>query len=310
MSHAKSRPIYGGMFHYEPKQVGAIIVRQFAFEFPDDLDPHWIPDQVVRSHLFNGLSLTMPYLEPFLVKTMREAASQVNEPDLLDDMRQFNGQEACHYKCHRRLNNLLKSNGYPELADVETRLEKSYAKLGKKSLRAKLAYSAGFECMTNGFTNWLINKRTQLFAGACPHVSSFWLMHMVEETEHKTVAFDAYMAYSGQYLPRAIGVFHGSFHVIGFAIVGMITALRKDGILKQPRCIAEIIRELVSLTWNVGPYLLRALLPWHTPRCEEDPQWMQDWIAGHAELPAGALIPLVDTNDPVMPVPFARGQLT
>lgn len=310
MSHAKSRPIYGGMFHYEPKQVDAIIVRQFAFEFPDDLDPHWIPDHVVRSHLFNGLSLTMLYLEPFLVKTMREAASQVNEPELLDDMHQFNGQEACHYKCHRRLNNLLKTNGYPELADVETRLEKSYAKLGKKSLRAKLAYSAGFECMTNGFTNWLINKRTHLFARACPHVSSFWLMHMVEETEHKTVAFDAYLAYSGQYLPRAIGVFHGSFHVIGFAIVGMITALRKDGILKQPRCIAEIIRELASLTWNVGPYLLRALLPWHTPRCEEDPQWMQDWIAGHAELPAGALIPLVDTNDPVMPVPFARGQLT
>ena len=30
---------------------------------------------------------------------------------------------------------------------------------------------------------------------------------MVEETEHKTVAFDTYMAYSGAYLPRAVGVF-------------------------------------------------------------------------------------------------------
>jgi hypothetical protein len=250
----------------------------------------------------------MPYLEPFLVKTMREAASHVSDPELLDDIRQFNGQEACHYKCHRRLNTLLKSNGYPELAEVEERLDKSYARLSRKSLRTKLAYSAGFECMTNGFTNWFINKRTQLFARACPHVSSFWLMHMVEETEHKTVAFDAYMAYSGKYLPRAIGVLHGSFHVLGYGVIGMITALKKDGILKEPKCLLEIIREFASVTRNVAPYILRALLPWHTPRAEEDPQWMKDWIAGHALLPAGALIPLIDTNDPVMPVPFASLQ--
>ena len=291
-------------YRYEPKQVDQIIVRQFAFEFPDDLDPHWVPDHIVRSHLFNGLSLTMPYLEPFLVKTMREAATKISEPELLDDMRQFNGQEASHYKCHRRLNELLKRNGYPELADVEVRMEKSYARLEKKSLRTKLAYSAGFECMTNGFTNWLINKRIRLFARASPHVTSFWLMHMVEETEHKTVAYDTYMAYSGQYFPRVIGVFHGSFHVLGYGLVGMFAALKKDGILNQRRCIAEIIRELASMMANVGPYLFRALLPWHSPRGEDDPKWMQDWIAGHASLTPEALLPLVDTGDPDMPIPF------
>jgi hypothetical protein len=49
-------------YRYQPKQVDAIIVREFAFEFPDDLDPVWMPQHVVRSHLFNGISLTMPYL--------------------------------------------------------------------------------------------------------------------------------------------------------------------------------------------------------------------------------------------------------
>ena len=293
-------------FRYEPKQVDAIIVRPFTFEFPDDLNPHWIPGRVVRSHFFNGMSLTMPYLEPFLVKTMREAAEHIDQPQLLDDMRRFNGQEASHYKCHRRLNNLLKANGYPELAGIETRMEKSYARLMKKSLRTRLAYSAGFECMTNGFTNWLIRKRTQLFSGASPHVSSFWLMHMVEETEHKTVAFDAYMAYSGRYLPRAIGVFHGSFHVIGYGVIGMFAALKKDEILMKPGSVLEIIRELALLTYHVGPYLLRALSPGHTPRKEEDPQWMKDWLAGHAVLPPGAPLPLVDTSDPYMPVPFSN----
>ncbi|MCZ6892759.1 MAG: metal-dependent hydrolase [Gammaproteobacteria bacterium] len=295
-------------YHYEPKEVDEIIVRPFAFEFPDDLDPVWVPGNNARSHLFNGLSLTMPYLEPYLIKTNQEASAFISEPELLDDMRAFNGQEARHYQCHRRLNELLKANGYPELAGVEARLAASYDRLSKKSLRTRLAYSAGFESMTNGFTHWLINRRRQLFAGASPHVSSFWLMHMVEETEHKTVAFDAYMAYSGQYLPRAIGVFHGSFHVVGFGVIGMLTALKKDGKLYHPKCIAAIIREIFGVIRNVGPYLLRALLPWHNPRCEDDPQWMKDWIAGHAALPSDALLPLVDTDHPDIPVPFTRLQ--
>ena len=185
-------------YRYEPKCVDEIIVRPFAFEFPEDLDPIWAPDNVSRSLLFNGLSLTMPYLEPFLVKTMREATEQVDDPELLADMRGFMGQEACHYKCHRRLNELIKANGYPELAEVEQRMAASWERLGKRSLRTKLAYSAGFECMTNGFTQWFINKRWQLFGNTQPHVASFWLMHMVEETEHKTVAYDAYMACAGR----------------------------------------------------------------------------------------------------------------
>ncbi len=292
-------------FLYQPKQVDQITIRPFSFEFPTDIDPNWIPGHAVRAHFFNGASLTMPYLEPFLVKTMREASELIESPELREDIRGFVGQEASHYKCHRRLNDLLKNNGHPELEEVETRLDAAYKKLSRRSLRTRLAYSAGFECMTNGFTTWLINKRRQLFAGASPHITSFWLMHMVEETEHKTVAFDVYMAIFGQYWPRAFGVFHGSFHVIGYSIITMFAALKKDGRLGEPGCYLEIFTELCSLLWNVGPFLLRALLPWHNPRGEADPTWMLEWTKGHARLPDGAPLPLLDTDDPAMPVPFA-----
>jgi predicted metal-dependent hydrolase len=291
-------------YKYEPKQVDEIVIRAFAFEFPDDLDPLWVPDNPVRSHLFNGLSLTMPYLEPYLIKSTQQATAFIDEPELLSDMRGFNGQEARHYQCHRRLNELLKSNGYPELGAVEDRMAKSFERLSKMSLRTQLAYNAGFESMTNGFTHWIINKRVKLFRNAGSEITSFWLMHMVEETEHKTVAFDAYMAYSGEYFPRAFGVFHGSFHLVGWALIGMWTALKKDKALHKPRDIVTFVREISSLLFNVGPYLLRALLPWHNPRCEEDPKWMRDWCDGHAKLPAGELIPLIDTTSADMPVPF------
>ena len=282
-----------------------ILVRPFSFDFPDDLNPVWSPGHVVRSHLFNGFSLTMPYLEPYLIRTMREVSSQITDPGLLQDIRGFNGQEARHYECHRRLNDLLKRNGYPELAAVEGKLADSYARLGKRSLRTRLAYNAGFESMTNGFTNWFVAKRLQLFGGACPDVSSFWIMHMIEEAEHKTVAFDAYMAYSGAYLPRALGVLHGSFHVLGFGFVALFRALRKDGKLSDAGTLAEIVRETASLVWNVGPYLLRAMMPGYDPRQETDPQWSKDWVSGYARLPANAPLPLIDTRSTEMPVPFA-----
>ena len=292
-------------FVYEDKHVDEIVIRTFDFDFPDDLDPIWCPHSRARAHMFNGLSLTMPYLEPYLIKSTQAATAEITDERLLADMRDFNGQEARHYQCHRRLNEILKKNGYPELAAVEERLKAYYERLLKKSLQTQLAYNAGFECMTNGFTNWLISQRYEIFKDCSPEVASFWLMHMVEEVEHKTVAYDAYMAYSGKYLPRAIGVFHGSLHVIGMGVVGMFVGIKKDrqnGIKVSKR---SILKEIFSVVTNVGPYLLRALLPGHNPRCEHDPKWMRDWLDGHKRLGKGEKLPLVDTKNPEMPVPFA-----
>lgn len=292
--------------HYKhlPKDVDEIVIRDFAFDFPEDLDPVWVPGNRARSHLFNGLSLTMPYLEPYLIRSILRARDHIDDPGLLEDMAGFNRQEANHFKCHRRYNELLKRNGYPELEELEEIMTAQYARLETRSLRTQLAYSAGFESMTNGFTHWLITKRLGLFANADRHVSSFWLMHMIEETEHKTVAFDTYMAYSGEYLPRAIGVLHGSGHLLGLGIRGMLRMLKKDKILYKPSTMLSVVKELSLFFINVGPFCFRALLPGFNPRNEKDPQWMKDWVDGYSTLPKDALIPLLDTADPNMPVPF------
>ncbi|MEE4147000.1 MAG: metal-dependent hydrolase [Halieaceae bacterium] len=297
-------------YRHLPKDVDEIVVRHFAFDFPVDLDPVWIPGNPVRSHFFNGLSMTMPYLEPYLIRSILRAREHIDDPGLLEDMAGFNRQEANHFKCHRRYNELLKTNGYPELAALEDSMTAQYARLETRSLRTQLAYSAGFESMTNGFTHWLITRRYTLFANANPHVSSFWLMHMIEETEHKTVAFDTYMAYSGEYLPRAIGVLHGSGHIVGLGIRGMLSFLKKDKILYRPSTILAVVREISLFLLNVGPFCFRALLPGFNPRNERDPQWMKDWVKGYSTLPGDAMIPLLDTTDPDMPVPFGRGPLT
>jgi uncharacterized protein len=145
-------------YKYLPKDVDQLVIRDFSFDFPVDLDPVWIPGNPVRSHLFNGFSLTMPYLEPLLIRSMVKAQEHISDRDLLDDMAGFNQQEGHHYKCHRRYNELLKANGYPELEELEQHMTEDYVRLKTRSLRTQLAYSAGFESMTNGFTHWLITN--------------------------------------------------------------------------------------------------------------------------------------------------------
>lgn len=287
-----------------------IPVREFAFDFPDTIDPVWVPGNPWRSHFYNGVSLTMPYLEPFLVQTMREAMGKVSDEGLLADMRAFNGQEAQHYRCHRRLNEVLRRSGHDQLTAVEALIDRAYKRLKRRSLRTRMAYSAGFESMTCGFTRWMIGQRRELFANGQPHVTSFWLMHMVEETEHKTVAFDAYQACFGDYWPRAFGVLHGSFGVLGLGMVGMLSALRRERALLGPRKLWRTVRELGSVCWNVGPALLRALHPNYDPRHEHDPDWVQVWTDRYAADPAvspGETLPLINTRDGIMAVPFATG---
>lgn len=291
-------------FKYEPKCVDKIVPREFNFDFPDDLNPLWIPGNRVRSHLFNGLSIPMPYLEPFLMRSVIASKAAVSDPELLEDIKGFVAQEGHHYKCHRRMNELLKSNGYPEFEKIENELEKYYKKLSKKSLAKRLAYCAGFESMTNGITTWLIKNRWKLFKDASPEITSFWLMHMIEETEHKTVAHDVFMVNSGNYFMRFIGVFHGSLHVVGTGFKGMLQSLKKDKELYKFRTVIDIFRELSSFVYNVGPFMFRATLPGYDPRNEIDQSWMMEWVDAYNNHPAKEPLPLVDTHDPKMPIPF------
>ncbi len=281
-----------------------ITARKFSFNFPNGLNPKWVPNNIPLAHFFNGVSLIMPYLEPYLCRTNNEVRAHIHDQNLLEDIKGFNNQEFIHHACHRRINFLLRKNGYPEFEAVEKRNNEFYQRLSRRSLRTKLAYSAGFETMTQGFTKWLCGKRIALFANSCPYLTSFWLMHMVEEVEHKTVAFDAYMAYSGSYLHRALGVFHGTFGVVGYALMGMFTALKKDRLLWTFKGQLGIARVLGSVVWNVGPALLNALLPWHNPRNTKDAKWAREWLGAYPTIDP-AEQPLIDTAHPDMPVPFA-----
>lgn len=285
------------------------VPRRIPFEFPPDLKPCWKPGDPEFCAMVNGASLTMPYLEPFLIRTVRDAIGEVADPAVAEAGRAFNAQEQFHYQSHRRFNELVKASGYPELAEIEVAMKAAYARLSQRSLRTRLAYTAGFEAMTLGVTRWLVDNRARLFGQSDPRVASFILWHFVEETEHKLVAHDVYHALYGRglrnYLARAFGVFHGSFDVMRFSMRAYKAILRKDGLWTNLRSRLRLAARLGSFVTTVGPYLLRATLPGHNPRNERDPQWVSDWLAGYARAGSEG-VPLLDTHDPQIPVPFPR----
>lgn len=281
---------------------GELIVRKIPFDFPEDLDPIWHPHHE-WSQMVNGASVTMPYLEPFLIATLREAVQHIDDPYIKEEAVGFCAQETTHFKTHRRYNELLKANGYPVLAEIEADIRKSYIKLGTKSLSYRLAYACGFETMTLGVTNWLVSQRRKLFGDSDTRVASFILWHFVEEAEHKRVALDVYRAIDGNYWTRLAGILIGSFDVFWWSRKAAVAMLKTDARWNNLGSRVRLWRRTGEFFFAILPTLLRSAIPGHDPEDEKDPAWVRDWINGYA-LRSDDTVPLVDTSDPDMPVPF------
>jgi hypothetical protein len=280
-----------------------LLVRRIPFAFEENIDPVWHSSRPEWSHMVNGASLAMPYLEPFLIKTVTEALRQVKNPALKADAQAFIGQEGVHYKNHRRYNEILKLT-YPELAEAEGEMDVDYRAFQKRSLRWRLAYTAGFETMTMGITEWLIRERKMLFAGSDSSVASLVLWHMVEETEHKNVAYDLYMHLYGDWQGKAWGLIFASFHVAFASRKGYMRMLKRDGKWKSLRSRVALYAMIARFFVHASPAMLRSLLPGYHPSKVNDPKWVARWASAYDSLEEGS-IPLLDTSDPEIPARFA-----
>jgi predicted metal-dependent hydrolase len=281
-----------------------LVVRKIDFNLKDGINPVWNPKRPEWSHMVNGASLTMPYLEPFLIRSMSEGLKLISDDQLRDDVRKFNAQEGQHFQHHRRYNDMLKAKGYPELGEVEQLMAADYARFQNKSLKWKLAYAAGFETMTVGITEWLVNDRQFLFGGADQNVSSFVLWHMVEETEHKNVAIDLYNhLYRKDYFARIKGILIASLHVVKYSRKAYIRMLKNDGLWKKLSSRKALWKMVVRFGLKVSPIMFKSLAPNYHPSKIKDPEWVQKWIDSYNDLPAD-LVPILDTRDPQIPPLF------
>lgn len=195
-----------------------ITVRRVKFEFPDELDDVLPGVDPVRETYMVAFSLTMPYLEPYLIRSFRAVADDITDPGLAADVKEFVGQEAQHFQNHRRINEIIKaqlgSSVAAELQTIEDRLDADYRRFNTtKSRRFNLAYAEGFEAMTCAMALTSIAEaeagNSTISAGPW---GQLWAWHLAEEMEHRTVAFDLYEHLEGSYPYRIVGSLRAQAH--------------------------------------------------------------------------------------------------
>ena len=182
-----------------------------------EIDPVLVRDALPEVFPAYGISMTLPYLEPFLVRTMREALDHCTDPKVAQEVRQFIGQEAQHYRQHAVLNDIIRSIS-PELEglrEIENQLEADYQRFtSTKSLKFNLAYAEGFEAATfaGGRLNFRNNVFDRLETIQNTDLLRLFIWHALEEVEHCTVTFNIYDHLYGDYFYRLVAGTYGQYH--------------------------------------------------------------------------------------------------
>ena len=181
-------------------------------------DAHWIPAAPALAHQLNGASLLLPYLEPYLIKTMKMARPRLAEvaPALLDDLDTFNRQEANHFRVHAAYNRVM-CEQYPGLDGFEAEIRADFLRFSaEKSLAWNLAYCEGFESTGVIQSEFFLQEIDDLLENADPAVTELWRWHLAEEFEHRNVAHDVLKALYPGWRLRLSGFRECGRHLYGF----------------------------------------------------------------------------------------------
>jgi predicted metal-dependent hydrolase len=230
--------------------------RRIAFTYPPALlDRHYVNGDLVMSHVVSVLSAMFPPGEDFFVRAVRHFADRVSDPELKEQVAGFIGQEVTHGREHRALNVRLQEMGYPT---------HRVARMAKAGLRrnerifprtVQLAMTAALEHYTATLAETLLtDPRAQELLGQS-EVRSMLLWHALEESEHKSVAFDVFQQVVGDEDLR-IRIMRFTTFAFLVAVIGHTTAsLLADRATYNPRRLVRSVAELRN-----SPFLSREVV--------------------------------------------------
>ena len=191
-----------------------LTVRRLGIDLSQGFDRHWNGGDAFRTAFCNALSMSFPVGEQFFIDAVREGARHLSDsPEhqrLRETVRGFIGQEATHRHLHGLYNAHLEKQGLvnhwgPRAA---ARLENGRRKMFRTSTKGylhELAITAAYEHFTAIFgelTLEAIDQPGDWFAQAQEPLQTLWRWHAAEESEHKSVAFDLYVALGGNHAWR------------------------------------------------------------------------------------------------------------
>ena len=235
-----------------------ITVRKIRFDFDEPIDFDVSDERLGSIIPMLSLSMTMPYLEPYLIRTMRVALEQITDPQLAEDTRRFSQQEGHHYRNHAKFNDRIRTSfeggTADELRAIEQAMDADYQRYTRqKPLRFNLAYAEGFEAMTCS-SALAMAEAGNFDEGAKLPGGEIWAWHMAEEIEHRTVAFGVFDHLVGSYLYRIMMGTWAQWHYLSY-------------IRRFSKCMtAGLGRKLTTPTTPINRAVLRRYIKTWSPR--------------------------------------------
>ena len=196
-----------------------IPIRTMNFDVPsaDRFHPLYIADNAALSYSHTVTGLFVTYGEPFFVKSLRRIMDQIRDDELRENVTRFARQEAQHYQRHADFNKVVLAHGYPGLQERIDLLQREFdGFLADETDRFRIGYIEGFESFTTQLGLQLLSsglydhKRTQHAFG------DLFKWHMLEEVEHRNVAFDVYQHLYGNSVQRARMCWFAQHHMFKF----------------------------------------------------------------------------------------------
>lgn len=202
-------------------------VRRMDFEF-NDVPRYWFHNDPFLTHFLSNLSSLFPEGEFFFVTSMRNVRDQITDPVMQKEVSAFIGQEAMHSKEHKVFNDYATAQGID--VDYFHRRVGKLLKFGHKILSHKqqVAVTCALEHFTATVASQLMKRTDWNERMNDPTMRKMWLWHAIEESEHKSVCYDAYQ----QLYKNAYGTRAGAM-VVAMVILAAVVADQQVRLMKQ-----------------------------------------------------------------------------
>ena len=173
--------------------------RNIRFDTSSAKGAAWMGGDPVATAVFNALSLTFPDGERLFMDAVRHYKGQLTGK-LADDAQAFIAQEAIHTREHVGLNAGLDRTHYP-IDAIETEMRGRLAFLRTRGPMAMLGVTIALEHFTAMMADLFLDN-PELWADTPQDIVRLWQWHAMEETEHKAVAFDVFLAATRDWTPK------------------------------------------------------------------------------------------------------------
>jgi predicted metal-dependent hydrolase len=185
---------------------GQIPIRHLEIGFNGkEIDTNFFMQNRFATTFFYTLSVFLTYGEDLVIQTARHHRDLVTDPVLKNRVTSLIGQEAIHSKIHNEFNDALIATQYPvELYRTlgEWFFENVFERFPQP---LKLSLMAGIEHFTAVLSEFMMKHEEYFYHTEDAKTRAMWMWHMLEESEHKDIAYDVYQLLNGSYPLRVAG---------------------------------------------------------------------------------------------------------